>query len=86
LKVTHAQRRKRGGSGVIDLAYAGGLVAVGSGRRRRVGEILGRGFVPMFILVPDVSLRQRITLEHLRRQVDGRLRRAFDAVYNGSPR
>ena len=49
------------------LAFAGGnafanLRRLGSGRGKRVGAILKEGFVPMFTLVPSVTLRKRFDL------------------------
>lgn len=60
LTVTRAQHRGQGKTGrVKDMAFAGGLVQVGRfGRRTR--EILTARAVPMFILVPSVTLTKRL--------------------------
>lgn len=65
LRVTEAAAKTRNGR-VQRLAFAGGMKLggrsggqLGSGRGKRVGDILKRGAVPMFILMPQIRIRKR---------------------------
>lgn len=57
------------------LAYAGGLVQIGSGRRSRVDAALQAGAVPMFTLLPNVRLTKRLDIARLRSAAERRLPR-----------
>lgn len=61
LRVTEAGERYNGGT--RQLAYAGGTRLVGSGRTQRTRKALKFGAVPMFILVPGVTLRKRLDID-----------------------
>jgi len=61
LRVTRAQEQTKRGK-VRDLAYAGGVRMVGSGRVRRTKAILEAGAVPMFLLLPQVRLAKRLDI------------------------
>jgi hypothetical protein len=65
LRVTEAREKSHGGR-VVRRAFAGGMKLggrargdVGFGRGRRVGRILERGAVPMFMLLPKVRVNKR---------------------------
>jgi hypothetical protein len=67
LKVLEASARGRNDK-VVKRAIAGGVISIGSGRRGRVEAALKRGFVPMFILLPKVSLAKRFSIDGLARR------------------
>lgn len=65
LRVTEAAAKTRGGR-IQRLAFAGGMRLggrvggqLGSGRGGRVKDILNRGAVPMFILMPQIRIKKR---------------------------
>lgn len=71
IQVTKAQAKTR--RGIKTTAYAGGQFLLGSGRRARTEPILEAGAVPMFVLVPQVTIKKRIN-------PDIRARRAAEAM------
>ena len=76
LKVSRAQRRSKAGR-VSDLAYAGGLVQVGGGRRARVKAALEAGAVPMFVLLPRVRLEKKLSVARVAHEASTRLPRVL---------
>ncbi len=73
IRVLRAQRRVGSARRIRDIATAGGFHVVGSGRVRRTKEILERGFVPLFVLVPQVTIRKRLDVRGLARRWEKRL-------------
>lgn len=74
LKVTSAQEKTGRGS-VRTRAFAGGMRLagrgagdVGSGRGRRVRDILKQGAVPMFVLVPQVRISKKLNMDAITRR------------------
>jgi hypothetical protein len=68
-RVSHAQSLVRGK--VRDRAYVNDRM-VGSGRVKRTREILEKGAVPMFVLVPQIRVRKRLDIAGMRRRWEGR--------------
>lgn len=79
LKVTRAQQRRGKRGRIRDLAFAGAMLAVGTGHSRRsdssVSDILAQGYVPMFTLVPQVRLEKKISLAKVAYKAGQRLPR-----------
>lgn len=82
LRTSVAQRRGRGGR-VTSLAIGGNLVQVGArgsafqggylSRGRLTERLIGQGFVPMFLLLPQVRLNKRLDIARVARGADARL-------------
>ena len=70
-------RRSTGGAlrkGRMKLVVGKGVdVLTGNrkGKQARLRDILAKGFVPMFVLVKQVSLRKRLNVEAVRRRAAG---------------
>lgn len=74
LRVTRSESRSRAGR-TKARAWAGGIgpggiggkrgVELGSGRRARVEEILKTGYVPMFVLLPEVLVKKMLDIESI---------------------
>lgn len=60
LKVTVAQRRTARRRTVKDMAYAGGLVQVGTSSAKMLRRVLAAGAVPMYVLLPLSTLARRL--------------------------
>lgn len=75
LKVTRAQKRVGKRGKLRDLAFAGGLFLVGSGRVGRTRDILEAGAVPMFVLVPQVRIPKKLSIARIRSKAERRLPR-----------
>ena len=82
LRTSVAQRRGRGGR-VNNIAVGGNLVQVGArgaafrggylSRGRLTQQLLGQGFVPMFLLLPQLRLRKRLDIGSVARGANARL-------------
>lgn len=58
-----------------DLAYAGGMVPIGGGRRGRVQAAIDAGAVPMFTLLPQVKMTKKLDIARVRANAQRRLPR-----------
>lgn len=82
LRVTQVQRRSRAGR-VSDVAIAGNLVQVGArgttlrgaslSRGRLTQRLLAQGFVPMFLLLPELRLPKRLDIAAVARAASARM-------------
>lgn len=63
-KTGEVMKRAFAGHFFVKNARGGGrLMLLGSGRRKRTEEWLKKGYVPMFLLVPQVTVRKRLDLK-----------------------
>ena len=69
-RVGHAQTRSNGR--VRDRAFVNSQM-LGSGRAKRTRDILGYGVVPMFVLVPQVTIRKRLNIRQLTEKWEAKL-------------
>jgi hypothetical protein len=82
LRVTQAQRRSKAGR-ISDVAIAGNLVQVGArgtairgaylSRGRLTQRLLAQGFVPMFLLLPELRLPKRLDIAAVARAAAARM-------------
>lgn len=86
LRVTQAQRRSNAGR-VSDVAIAGNLAQVGArgttlrgaylSRGRLTQRLLAQGFVPMFLLLPELRLPKRLDIAAVARAAAARMEGAL---------
>jgi len=90
LRVTTAQRRGRGGR-VSNLAVAGNLLQVGARgtafrgtyltRGRLTERLIAQGFVPMFLLLPELRLAKRLDIAAVARSANDRMVASLRAAW-----